>query len=251
LGWTWVAQARLESARDNPQGVIDALSTIASVDGVVPVADDQALIPWRALYGLALARLGRLDEATEQANRLAKFAALRQTPSALGAAARLRGVLAGMQGDLETARAELTDATSQFETIPMPFEAAQARLDLGCQLRRSGQRKDAAGHLDAARAVFARLGAAPFVERCNAELASCGLRRSQSPGAARLEGLTPGEAAVAELVAEGATNRQVAEALSLSVRTVEHHLGRTYAKLGVGSRSQLAVLIGKLSVENL
>jgi DNA-binding CsgD family transcriptional regulator/tetratricopeptide (TPR) repeat protein len=247
LGWTWIARARLEAARANPQGVIDALSTVAALSDAFSVVDDEVLAPWRSLYGPALVRLGRIDEAADHADRLTKFANARRAPSALGAAARLRGVLAGARGDPETASAELAEAIGLLEAIPMPFEAALAQLDLGCELRRAGRRRDAASHLEAARAVFARLDATPFVGRCNAELASCGLHHQQGPSHGPIESLTPAEAAVAELVAAGASNREVADRLSVSVRTVEHHLRRTYTKLGVGSRSQLAALLGKSS----
>lgn len=240
LGWTWIAQARLESARINDQRTVDVLSSFAAIDSAGPLVDEQVLLPWRTPYALALARLGRVDEAADQAERLTKYASDRQFPSSLGAAARLRGVLAGLRGDFETAEAELTSAISEFEEIPMPFDSAQAQYELGCLLRRVGRRKEAAGHLDSARAVFVRLGATPYVERCVGEIASCGLRRKEPATGSPVGTLTATELTVAGLVAGGATNKQVAESLSMSVRTVEHHLRRTYAKLGVRSRSQLA-----------
>jgi DNA-binding CsgD family transcriptional regulator len=240
LGMTWIGCARLETARDNPQGVIDALSTIASFSNAIPMVEDELMVPWRSLYGSALVRLGRVDEAARHADQLSAFALARRARSAQGAAARLRGLVAGGRDEPEVAVAALTDAVELYGAVPMPFEAAQAQLDLGRELRRAGRRTDAATQLEAARAVFARLGATPFAERCSTELASCGLRRRPvSPGGTE-EALTAAEEAAAVLVADGATNRQVAENLHLSVRTVEHHLRQVYAKLGVTSRSQLA-----------
>src|SRR5581483_959185 len=90
------------------------------------------------------------------------------------------------------------------------------------------------------RAVFARLGAEPFVERCGAEIASCGLHGSR-PGSVDPSELSLAEWGVAELVAAGKSNREVAGELVISVRTVESHLRSIYAKVGVSSRTQLAV----------
>jgi len=88
-----------------------------------------------------------------------------------------------------------------------------------------------------ARETFAELKADPAVARCDRELGASGLRpyRREDVGA-----LTPQEITVAELVASGHSNREVATDLQLSVKTVEVHLTRIYAKLGISSRGQLA-----------
>ena len=105
---------------------------------------------------------------------------------------------------------------------------------LGGVLRRAGRRAEARRELEAARAMFLRLGT-PIQERqASAELDSIGGRR-------RLENeLTPVEQRIAGLVAVGQTNREVAAQMFMSVRTVESHLGRTYRKLGIRSRTELA-----------
>jgi DNA-binding NarL/FixJ family response regulator len=92
--------------------------------------------------------------------------------------------------------------------------------------------------LDAALTVYDRLGARHLAVGCAAELAACGLvprGRRDSP-----VGLSPQELAIARVVASGATNREVAAELVVSVKTVEHHLTAVYAKLGVRSRTELA-----------
>lgn len=111
-------------------------------------------------------------------------------------------------------------------------------MDVSCVVPESVA-PPARARLSAAHDTFCRLGAEPFARRCGDELAACGLspRRRSSP-AARFE-LSPQELAVAKLVSTGATNREVATQLVVSVKTVEYHLGNLFAKLGVTSRRQL------------
>jgi DNA-binding CsgD family transcriptional regulator len=116
----------------------------------------------------------------------------------------------------------------------MPFEEARTRLLLGSVLRRAGHRSDARRQLEAARATFLRLGTPIQAGQASTELDSIGGRR-------RLENeLTAVEQRIADLVAAGRTNREVAVATFTSVRTVESHLGRIYRKLGIRSRTELA-----------
>jgi len=118
-----------------------------------------------------------------------------------------------------------------------PYELAQARLALGQFLRRERRRRSAADLILAAPATFEQLQAAPAVARCDRELGASGLGRFKRDDASAL---TPQEITVAQLVASGHSNREVASDLQLSVKTVEVHLTRIYAKLGVSSRGQLA-----------
>ena len=112
----------------------------------------------------------------------------------------------------------------------------------GRYLLRAGRHDAAAAHLQAARTRFEQLDARPFLERCDLELAACDF---PSPKRAPRSGtsLTPRELAVARLVAGGRTNCQTAAALVVSVKTIEYHLGNVYAKLGVTSRTQLALAL--------
>jgi DNA-binding NarL/FixJ family response regulator len=112
----------------------------------------------------------------------------------------------------------------------------------GRYLRRAGRSDDAAAHLHAARTRFAQLDARPFQRRCQRELTACD-RTSPKRMAGPRTSLTRQEQAVARLVADGHTNRETAAALVVSVKTIEYHLGNTYAKLGVTSRTQLALAL--------
>ncbi len=105
-------------------------------------------------------------------------------------------------------------------------------------LRRQGERRRAASHLQAAFERYSRLRAVPFVGRCGDELAACGLHPARRiPGPT---GLSPREQAVVRLLARGLTNRQIAAELVISVKTVEYHLGNAFTKFGVSTRTQLA-----------
>ncbi len=149
-------------------------------------------------------------------------------------AARCHGVLKAANGERAEAVELLESALVGHQRLPMPFEEARTRLLLGQMLRRAGHRTHARRELETACAMFLKLRT-PIQERqARTELDSIGGRR-------RLENeLTPVEQRIADLVAAGQTNREVAAATFTSVRTVESHLGRIYRKLGLRSRTELA-----------
>jgi len=130
-------------------------------------------------------------------------------------------------------------AADELERLGLPFQRALVELVHGQVLRRAGHRRAAAERLSAARERLAGLRARPYLERCEQELAACGL----APGkrsAFDPSRLTAQELAVARLVAVGMSNRQVASELFISIKTVQFHLTHIYAKLGVSSRAELA-----------
>jgi DNA-binding CsgD family transcriptional regulator len=153
----------------------------------------------------------------------------------------------------ERMRALLTDGPDVerhlVESLEMarthfPFDAARARLALGEWLRRTRRRADARTHLRAALATFEALGARPWAERAHGELRATG-ETARDAAPSRLQELTPQELQIAGFVADGATNREIAAKLFISVRTVEHHLRKAFAKLGVSSRHDLARLVAE------
>jgi DNA-binding CsgD family transcriptional regulator len=135
------------------------------------------------------------------------------------------------------------EALSLHEEAGIPFELARTELCYGERLRRARRLSDARRPLRSALATFERLGAAPWADRARKELAASGERSSPSGRNARIAKLTGQELQVALLVADGATNREAAAALFVSPKTIEGHLGRAYAKLGVRSRTELARLL--------
>jgi DNA-binding CsgD family transcriptional regulator len=117
-------------------------------------------------------------------------------------------------------------------------ELARGRLLYGEWLRREHRRVDARGQLRAAHELFSRMGADAFAERARRELRATGetVRRRTSE---TRDALTPQEAQIARLAAEGQTNPEIGERLFISPRTVEYHLRKVFAKLNVSSRKEL------------
>jgi DNA-binding CsgD family transcriptional regulator len=155
----------------------------------------------------------------------------------LATGARVRSLIAAARGDLGGALAAAEQSLERHERLPMPFERARTLLVKGVLDRRARRRGRAKESFEEALATFEQLGARLWAERARAELNRVGPRRTAGGG------LTEGERRVAELAARGLTNREVAAALFMSPKTVEANLTRTYRKLGVRSRAQLAARI--------
>jgi DNA-binding CsgD family transcriptional regulator len=155
-------------------------------------------------------------------------------PWALATGARARGLLEAASGDLAGAQTALEGALREHKGLPQPFELARTLLAMGIVRRRAKRKREARDSLGQALAVFQELGAARWAGRTRAELGRIG-GRAPSPAH-----LTPTEERIAELVAEGQTNREIAGSLFLSVKTVEANLTHIYRKVGVTSRRQLA-----------
>jgi DNA-binding CsgD family transcriptional regulator len=202
----------------------------------LPLAVDERIAPWRGTWAELLADAGRVEQAR------AVVAALRAvpapTPLIRADTARAEVALAAAVGDLD----QLDVATGAAEGLdPLAvgiYPMARLQLAAGRAWRRRGERRRADALVRAAAAGFQRLDARPWAEQADQELAACGLHPVRDGGGAQR--LTPQEVAVAQLAAAGATNREVATSLVLSVKTVEHHLSRVYAKLGIRSRTELA-----------
>ena len=145
-------------------------------------------------------------------------------------------------GEREQAVLELSGAETVLRGSGAKLEHARVVVDLGMALRRVGRRNDARDTLRAGLDAASRCGAQPLAARARSELLSLGAR----PRRARLNGieaLTASERRVAELAASGRTNRQVAQELFVTSKTVEMHLSRVYAKLGISARKELAAAL--------
>jgi DNA-binding CsgD family transcriptional regulator len=155
-------------------------------------------------------------------------------------ALRVQGLLVGGQAGV----ADLRAAVEALGRSEGRLEHARALIDLGAAIRRDGQRAEARRRLGEGYALAAECGSARLVARARAELAAAGARprRTALTGAAAL---TPSERRVATIAAGGAMNREIAQTLFVTEKTVETHLGHAYAKLGVHSRHELeAALAG-------
>ncbi len=235
------AAALVAYARGDHDAVVRAVQPILGLrhrDGV----DEPGVFLWREHYADALASLGRLDEAEAALTPFEALACERGRRSAMANAARVRGNLEAARGNDVLARAAFERGLRHLDGLPFPLDHARLHHAYGQFLRRAGERTAAARELVVGRDTCAALGARPLLERCEHELAVCGLSPARRSSAARLD-LTPQEQAVARLIATGLTNRQVAAELVISAKTVEYHLGNIYAKLGLASCAQLAAYL--------
>jgi DNA-binding CsgD family transcriptional regulator len=182
----------------------------------------------------ALVALGQLDEAEALLAPFEEAGRSLDRAWAMATGARCRALVSAARGDLLGASAAADEAVRHHDRLPLPFELGRTLLVRGAVQRRDKRKRDARDTLTKALEVFDGLGAALWSERTRAELARIGGRAASSLT------LTPTEAKVAELVAAGGTNREVADALFVSVHTVEANLKRIYRKLGIRSRTELA-----------
>lgn len=181
----------------------------------------------------ALIGAGRHEAAAALLDELEELGGRLDSPRALATAARGRGLLAADAGELESAVDWLERALAEHDRLPVPFERARTLLALGRVQRRAKLRLPARDSLERAIALFDHLDAPLWAAKARAEVARTGGRRRAGAE------LTPTEDQVAELVAAGHSNKEVAAQLFVTPKTVEAHLSRIYAKLGVRSRTQL------------
>jgi DNA-binding CsgD family transcriptional regulator len=166
------------------------------------------------------------------AEELAVIAAGATAPFLGALAAYSTGAVALADGDAQAAIGPLRKARSAWADLDAPYEAARARLLIGRACRELGDEDSAAMELDSTRRSFAELGAAPDVAAVDALLTP---PRRDGPS-----GLTGREVEVLELVAAGKTNRQIAEILVISEKTVARHVSNIFTKLEVSSRAAAA-----------
>jgi DNA-binding CsgD family transcriptional regulator len=199
-----------------------------------------AFIAWRSPAALALHQLGEQGEARRLAGEELEFARAWGAPRALGAALCAAGLIEGGERGL----ALLEEAVQAVNGSPAKLEHAKARTELGAALRRANHRIRAREQLRHAVELATICGAASLAERAERELLATGAR-PRRVALSGVESLTPSERRVAELAAEGPTNREIAQTLFVTQRTVEVHLTSIYRKLGISSRSQLAATLAE------
>ncbi len=147
---------------------------------------------------------------------------------------RGRAIILAAQGDIETAHRHAEEAMAYHRELPMPFERARTQVLLGQLQRRLRQKHAASATLREALGVFESIGARQWAERARSELARADVAHLGT------DELTPSERRVAELAASGLSNKAIAAELFISPKTVETNLARTYRKLEIHSRTQLA-----------
>jgi DNA-binding NarL/FixJ family response regulator len=204
--------------------------------GVFPVAPDLVQ---------ALVEADEVDEAAGVSTRLASYPEIGAHPWAFVTANRCSSLvmLATPTGDHGAAAHQLSDAAVAYDSLGLRFDAARCLLSLGRAQRRLRQWGLARVALEQAVALFDRIGSGGWAEDARSELERTGTRGGNAAGH-----LTPSEQRAAELAAAGLSNKEIARELVVTVHTVEVHLSRVYAKLGVSSRGRLAAQLRSVGV---
>lgn len=173
-----------------------------------------------------------VETARAASEELSEIATELGAPQLRAIAARARGAVHLARGDARQALDALRPAREAWEELGAPYDAARVRVLLGLACRELGDEDGAGMELEAARRAFERLGAEPDLARLE--------EIERHPGEDDTYGLTPRELEVLQLVAEGATNSAIGEALHISERTVERHVSHIFQKLRVSTRTAAA-----------
>jgi DNA-binding CsgD family transcriptional regulator len=232
-------QSMLASARGDQRAALDAAlelgRTLAAYGHDNPAASYPA---WRSLAALSHQALGEHDAALELAREEAELAQAWGAPRTLGRALRILGLVEGGAEGID----RLREAVALLEASPAQLEHAYALTDLGASLRRGNRRAEARDVLRQALDLAQRLGASLLADRAHEELVASGARPRRLV-VSGVDALTPSERRIATMAAEGLSNREIAQALFVTLRTVEMHLSNVFRKLDISSRTQLPALL--------
>jgi DNA-binding CsgD family transcriptional regulator len=221
---------------DHEAAVTDllGLGAVATSWGIV----NPAAIPWRSAAALSHSALGDSEAARRLAGAEIGLARRWGAAREIGVALRAAGLAEGGERGIEL----LTEAVIVLRGSTARLELARALLDLGAAHRRAGARGTARDLLRESLDLAHGLGGHALAGRARDELVAAGGRPRRDAIRGR-DSLTPSELRVAELAAAGRTNRQIAQALFVTQRTVENHLTSTYAKLGITARPELGAAL--------
>jgi DNA-binding CsgD family transcriptional regulator len=194
-----------------------------------------AFMPWQPYTAIVLHAAGRTDEAREIAVAAVERARIWDARRMLGVTLRTLGLVEGGSAG----ERHLEEAVDVLAGSTARLEHAKALVELGAALRRGNRRADSRTYLREGLDLAHRIGAKALEDRAQTELAATGARprRLQLTG---LESLTPSERRVAEMAADNMTNKDIAQVLFVTPKTVEVHLSSAYRKLEISSRAQLS-----------
>jgi DNA-binding CsgD family transcriptional regulator len=190
--------------------------------------------PWRSAHALALATVDESEEACRLADEEVLLTRAFGAPGALGASLRVRALIEPGGADIDLLR----EAAAVLAGSGAALERARVLVDLGAALRRAGHRSDGAESLREGLDLAHRYGASALAARAREELVAAGARPRRDALRGR-DALTASELRVARMAADGRTNREIAQALFIGLRTVETHLTHAYQKLAIRSRDAL------------
>jgi DNA-binding CsgD family transcriptional regulator len=226
-------RARLRIAQGE---VRDGLADVQAAGRLVEEwgTSNPAFLPWRSTAGLALASLGNHVEATRLAHEELHLARQFGAPRATGIALRAAGLITSGPSGIELLR----EAVTVLESSEATLELARALVDLGAGLRRAGYRREARELLQRGLDLAVRCHAGALRHRAHEELRVAGARPRRELRSG-IEALSASELRVVKMAATGMTNRQIAQALFITTKTVETHLRHAYQKLRISSRAGL------------
>jgi DNA-binding NarL/FixJ family response regulator len=230
----WFARGRLRIAEGDLAGGIDDLLRYGEISEMAR-RRNPGYWPWRSTAAEALAQSGRREEAITLAGEELQLARRTGQRALEGPALLSLGVAhAGGQG-IQL----LTEAVDALADSPRVLDHTRAQLALGTALRLDGKRTQSRGPLRATLETATHIGARPIAERAHGELLASGARPRRT-ALRGIDALTPSERRVASLAAQGLTNRQIAQTLYVTAKTIEAHLRNTYDKLEIPGKAELA-----------
>ena len=233
LVWFRLIRGRLRIETGSPERGVAELLQVGETVRLVPF-DNPSSVPWRSWAAEGLRLLDRNDEARALAEEELALARRWGDPHTIGASLRVLGLVEGGKEGL----GRLQEAVEVLAGSEARLEHARALVDLGAALRRANQRTEARERLREGVDLARNVGALGLAERANEEIAATGARprRILQTG---LDALTASERRVAQLAADGMSNKEIAQTLFITIKTVEVHLSHAYRKLEINSRTQL------------
>jgi DNA-binding CsgD family transcriptional regulator len=226
-------RARVRIETGSPERGVEELLQVGETVRLVP-HDNPSSLPWRSWAAEGLRLIDRNDEARALAEEELALARRWGAPHAIGAALRALGLVEGGEAGIGLLR----EAVEELAGTEARLKYARALVDLGSVLRRENQRIEARERLREGVDLAQRIGAFGLAGRGNDEIAATGARPRKVLQTG-LDALTASERRVAQLAAEGMSNKEIAQTLFITIKTVETHLGHVYRKLEISSRAQL------------
>jgi DNA-binding CsgD family transcriptional regulator len=232
--WREMSVGRVAAARGDDETAYEAFLATGRNFGRLRI-HNPTVLAWRSHAALAAARMGRRADARRLVDEELALAYRFGAPRAIAVARRADGLIERGEAGLE----RLSAAAVLLHSVGAHVEHAHALTDLGAAIRRDGRPSEARATLRDAIRLADEIGATATVRRARDELRVAG-GRAPAPADTAGQRLTPSELRVAELAADGQTNRQIADGLFLTVKSVEWHLGNVYRKLDIRGRRELA-----------
>ena len=226
------AQAQLRLAQGRGR---DALGDALAAGRGLTTLPGSKFVPWRAMAAEGALAAGELEQAVALAHENLEIAQRFGAPHGLIRAHRVLGLVETRELGLESLRT----AVELGHSLPPRLETIRALVDLGSALRRANRRTAAREPLQRAIDLAWAGGAIALHERARTELAATGARPRRDALLSGPDSLTPSERRIAELAASGQSNREIAQALFVTPKTVEYHLRNAYRKLGIERRGDL------------